>query len=260
MGWHAGRQGLAVLLFSAILTLWSTSAHADPAADARTVYCVRPENHKPLVDAAVALGLARKGGSDGALVPSSGAEVTVEQWKGTGAFQQACAALVAARKLPRTSPSKPWWETLWDKAGGILAVVVGALLTLWATLVTGRKTVVHQMSSGMFTAASDYYHACRDCLDAWEENRDADVAQEAMASRSKKLQAVLQQNRRRHPGWSLLGAAGADVRKLDEQIAKRRNTEIQESRDALDGIYDRLLTLSNALEHPWRNWRRVRAP
>jgi hypothetical protein len=250
-----------LVLLAGLLTqiLSVAPALADTASDARSLYCTREENRRPLVDIAVRLELGRHG-RDGRLATSAG-ELTVDEWRKQpgGQFDRACATLIETRRLPKAAAAG-FWSDLGGAVTGLVPVVTGALLGLGGTLLIGRRTARQQLSTELFDAASAYYHAGNDCLEAWEANSNAHAAQEAMAPSFKRVLAVLRRDRQRHPQWEIINHSDKRIRDLDRDIKRNRNEEIESSRQELDDIYEKLLLIAAALERPVHYYRAVRKP
>lgn len=106
-------------------------AHADSRVerDAAQVYCVAPTQRAQLVDAAVVLGLATRGGGPDRLTVKS-RDLTLEEWRRQHRrdFDRACAALRAAAQTAEAPPASPGPGPVLTMLSVLLPVIAGALL------------------------------------------------------------------------------------------------------------------------------------
>ncbi|WP_329254359.1 hypothetical protein OG417_12250 [Actinoallomurus sp. NBC_01490] len=248
---------VAALLGETVCGLGASPARADATGDAQTLYCAKPENTRPLVDTAVALGMADSGTHDKPL-KVNGRDFTVTDWRRTfpADFGRACAALVAVRKLPKTSSG--WTGDLVKTVIGLIPVAVGALLALGSGLLTTRKASAEREAGELHAAATAYERACRDCLIAWRrgQGRSLEAAMDAPLSG---LLAELQRCKSRHPRWRLERLITA-IRGLDRDIREADwPTETEALRHLTQRLLDRLearhadvMGVVSRLDRPWR--------
>jgi hypothetical protein len=255
---------VAALLGVVLYGLVTSPAHADATGDAQTLYCAKSENTRPLVDTAVALGLARPGTHDKPL-KVDGRDFTVRDWTQTfpADFGRACAALVAVRKLPKTSSG--WTVDLVKTVIGLIPVGVGAMLALGSGMLTTRKASAEREAGELHAAATAYERACRDCLIGWRQGQGRSL-EAAMDAPLSGLLAELQRCKSRHPRWRLERLITA-TRTLDRHIREADwPTESTGLRDVTQRFLDRLearhtdvMGVVSRLDRPWRRHRPVRA-
>ncbi|MEU0520613.1 hypothetical protein [Streptosporangium sp. NPDC006007] len=184
----AGRTtaGFLLVWFGTFCLLGSFPAHADDGQklrDARAVYCLSPARRTDLVHAAVSLGLVPPPPSPPS-VPSSSpgappspsrqpienilinhTPVPLLRWRTAdpASFEKACEAL--ARSGPsRLGDEKGPWQSI---IGGMIPVVVGALLTLIATTWHTRMDRRAKAAAELRTAAIAYRRAAEEYMDGW---------------------------------------------------------------------------------------------
>ncbi|GAA4227583.1 hypothetical protein GCM10022254_15630 [Actinomadura meridiana] len=276
MWWQVGRLMLAVLVgqvvLGAVAGASATPAKADPAADARTLYCLEPENTRPLVEAAVTLGTARAGRDAEHLVPlSGGAGLTAAQWsrRDPAAFQRTCAALAAERRLPEPdAPAPKWVVDLVTAMVGVIAVVLGAVLTLGSTLFLNRRTAAMRAAGDLHAAAGAHYRACRACLDGWRDLKGGTL-EGAMDAPLEVFTAELRRIAGRHPTWRRPASIGDAAKELDRDIREfawpagrtERGERVTAFQRRLDEVNGRALEIAATLERPWPGRsRRMRRP
>lgn len=276
MWWQVGRLMLAMLVgqvvLGAVAGALAAPAKADPAADARTLYCLEPENTRPLVEAAVTLGTARAGRDADHLVPlSGGAGLTAAQWsrRDPAGFQRTCAALAAERRLPAPDAPAPKWLVDLVTAGvGVVAVVLGAVLTLASTLFLNRRSAAMRAAGDLHTAAGAHYRACRACLDGWRDLKGGTL-EAAMDAPLEVFTAELRRIAGRYPTWRRPGSVGAAAKALDREIREcswpegrtERGARVDDFKRRLDEVNERALEIAATLERPWPGRaRRMRRP
>ncbi|MFC6086398.1 hypothetical protein [Sphaerisporangium aureirubrum] len=160
---------------SAALLLWigaalvPSAAHADDAADLRTVYCLSAAHREQVVEAAVNLAL-------GTAVPGDPASLTAGSWTYTlpawrthrpADFERACSALLAT--VPRLVTD--------EEPGGLppyvdllLPVLAGALLTLAVQRVDAAVTRGNAAREALLGAASRFGVTAHEYVNAWIDN------------------------------------------------------------------------------------------
>ncbi|GLY85899.1 hypothetical protein [Actinoallomurus iriomotensis] len=254
---------VAALLGAAVCGPAVSPAHADPAGDAQTLYCAKPENKRPLVDTAVALGLAGRGTHDKPL-KVNGRDYAVKDWQQAFPldFGRACAALVAVRKLPETSSG--WTGELVKTVIGLIPVGVGALLALGSGMLTTRKASAERAAGELHAAATAYERACRDCLIAWRRGQGRSL-EGAMDAPLSGLLADLQRRKSRHPRWRLERLITA-IRILDRDIREadwptepaRLRQDAQRLLDRLEARHSDVMEVVSRLDRPWRWYGPVR--
>ena len=264
MWWHARRLWPVMLLGPVVFGAPLTFPQFDPAGDARAVYCLKPENARPLVDTAVSLGLARHSGDPSRLRPAAGAgTLTVAAWRRAdpARFTRACAALVRLRQMPDTDPAGPF-TGVGTTLTVLIPVIAGAVLALGTTLLTGRQAAATQAAADLAGAASRYYRTCRRCLDAWRRRRGGDLLDE-LREPYEALCAELALCHRRHPKWRATARAEQDLENLDAAIRdeswKTPGQAAKAHEERLLAVHAQILDIAIALEHPLRRRHRVRA-
>ncbi|WP_067793596.1 hypothetical protein [Actinomadura formosensis] len=278
MGWQVGRVMSAVLLGQiALLAMAGGTAEAaptpDPTADGSTLYCLKSENARPLVDAAVKLEAARKAADGDHLVLTSGTPgegLTVAQWQRSdpAGFRRACAALTAERKLPSPrSVSPQWWTTGFTTFLGLVSAAFGAMLTVGVNRLGAGHAAAERAAADLHAAATSYARACRACLHAWR-TRQGREKEPAMDEPLSVLTAELRRTANRYRKWWLPKSLGEDVAKLDADIrrmrwpeqADQRGTAVDELLARLDKAQEEALKIAAALERPRRLGKTMRRP
>lgn len=283
MGWQVGRVVTAVLLGQFALLAMAGSAEAaptpsaDPTADGNALYCLKPENARPLVDAADKLGAATKAEDDDELLISAGRRsatglrLTVEQWRAhdPDGFKRACAALTAERALP-SPPSQP---SQWKTAGfatilSMVATGFGALLTLGLNRLGAGRAAAERAAADLHAAATSYGRACRVCLHAWGRDRKGGDLEAAIDEPLSVLTAQLRRVANRRRKWLLPTRLAGDVAKLHEDIrgtdwpaqADQRTPVVDGFLTRLSKAQDEALSIAAALERPRRLGKSMRRP
>ncbi|QXJ21201.1 hypothetical protein AGRA3207_002033 [Actinomadura graeca] len=216
----ARRVGWTVMLAALLGMIVSAAGRADAtdtAGDSRTVYCVRSGNERPLVKAAVALGLATGGATGTELTPvrgGIGVDLTVAEWarRDPDGFGRACAALVAARLLPAQPRSR-----LLDQLIPVLSAVIGAILAYIFGIRTARSARSDRAADELQAAVTAYARACRRCLTAWRYGRGREF-EDAMEEPFEDLQAVLRRCAGQHRRWRAPLRLHEALRELDHDI------------------------------------------
>ncbi|MFB9832699.1 hypothetical protein [Actinoallomurus acaciae] len=263
--WRQTRWSMVAALLGALLYgLVASPAQADGTGDAQTLYCAEPANTRPLVDTAVALGLALPG-THAKPLKVNGRDFTVKDWTQAfpADFGRACAALVAVRKLPEASSG--WSGDLVKTVIGLIPVGVGALLALGSGMLTTRKAGAEREAGELHAAVTAYERAARDCLIGWRQGqgRSREAAMDAPLSG---LLAELQRCKSRHPRWRLERLITA-IRTLDRDIREADwPTGPAALRDATQRFLDRLearhadvMEVVSRLDRPWRRHGPVKA-
>jgi hypothetical protein len=127
MGRHRdvlARAGAVVVCCAALLLLPST-ASADPADDARVVYCLAPAHRADLINAAQSLGIA---------VPTDPARLPAWRAAAPDDFDRACQALYTAQG-PMTSDSSSVFSTLLPFLTGLFGALLTFLAAFWWNIV-----------------------------------------------------------------------------------------------------------------------------
>lgn len=165
--------GLALCLVTVVLTQPVTAAVARADATSDALVCLVPDRRQRVVDAAVLLGLAKAKSTADAIRTTGHGTVSLDTWrvKDPAGFSNACAAVVAAVRV-EGGAAKPSGGSGWAT---ILPLLIGALLTLVTTVVTGgwreRVTEARRQGRLMREAKGQFVTAVDDFLTAVADER-----------------------------------------------------------------------------------------
>jgi hypothetical protein len=252
--------------------------------DATTVYCLAAAQQRALVDAAVALGLARRGpdavppqaettppqttGPAPKLLRVSESDrgqrdLTVLQWRTDRPrdFDRACKAISMTAIPPNPSGLQAMWSVL-------LPVLAGAVLTLLTTTWRDETSRGRLLADDLRSSAAGFAKAVEEYLSDWTERSGTNVpAEKDMRDRRAELDARLRTVCVLHPRWQ-------SPRRLRQQLTGNRLgdgivqgwTRIRDERiqraatlhEELSQLDNEITQVAHALERPWRPHRDMR--
>jgi hypothetical protein len=212
---------VAWLILSAVIT-------SGDVRDARTVFCLQPDQRAALADAAVALGVAEDGSSaDGVLVDD--VRIDLVQWRlaREDDFNRTCAALSAVRNVPATVGSQ---------AATIVVSVVLAVLTSALAFVSTywRDRMIRSQTDGdaLRTSVKAYDEAANAYLDGFV-SFPSTASPAAMDAARGELAGRLHGVRRGYPAWR---AVGDVLEWLDNGELRSAGRELDQTKDTTSRI------------------------
>lgn len=243
MGQHRdvlARAG-AVAVCCAALLLLPAAASADPADDARVVYCLAPAHRADLINAARSLGIA---------VPTDPARLPAWHTSAPDDFGRACQALYTANSQPAASTNV--LGTLLPFLTGLFGALLTFLAAFWWNIVN-RGTA---LGDELRTAINAFHDAGVAYLAGGPGDEDP------MRAARRTLVGKLARLRAEHRTWTALGALFDQVNTGELSRAKLGvdwTEQSQAQRDlrarlagTLDGVRDTGEQVATALRRPLR--------
>jgi hypothetical protein len=230
---------LAVL--AALLPVVVRPAYADTEDDSLLVYCLAPAQHNGLLDAAVALGYAKRD-SVGGYVLTSGPPLDPASWyrDHRDDFTRTCKALFAAQRVPDPGIS----ATLLPFLTGLLGAVLAFLATAWRDWVVRGRALADDLRS----ACNEFHQA----VSAYLDNFSSSQLELQVAHRRSALLTQLARARGAHQGWLVVRGVKNDVSSRKIEQTGSRNGSKQETLNWLNQVQDDVYQIANALERPMR--------
>lgn len=230
----------------------------DVDADARAVYCLQDDNRPDLVETAEGLGLA-KAGSSGRLIPAGQTKaMDVAEWRQREgpAFERACASLVKMRKLPKAAEKgsgiasglAAWLNT-------VSSVFLGALATLMASAVTGRRASYRDRANELRGAVGAYRNAVLVTLEAQAGKAGAHEEKKEMVPPVLALTGILLREQRRKPLREKLNKLRERVDELDLRVRTQSSSADGVARDELERIVKDLNDAADRMEQAFPSFR-----
>ena len=161
-------------------------------ADAMRVYCLAPERHESLVNAATALDLGKRGIAKGHISVDD-AELTADDWhdRYPDEFEQACAALSATRQPGSTG--------VFATVLPFLTALIGAGSAFAATAWRDRLVRGQNLADDLRVAAGNFLRACEDFLTEWRPGApDTELVVQRLT-----LTTQVSRTKAAYPDWAL---------------------------------------------------------
>ncbi|MEO5873366.1 MAG: hypothetical protein ABIS86_09745 [Streptosporangiaceae bacterium] len=253
-----------------VVVLSAVSARADPAGDARLVYCSESGNHDAVVTAAIALGTVLPGAAADRISPSAKGvpgDLKFDAWRHSRAaeFERACAALIAQRKLPVVKSEPGLLNQTLKQFVALPSVVLGALLAWFGTSLAAGGAHRDKRSNDFHLAVSAYVLSCRTCLVAWRQGNGR-AAEKQMEAPLATLVAELRLCGTRHRTWRMpallegrVVVFDADLRGDWAQEERDRPGNVELRLEQLTILHSELTWVAAAISAPRRSWLRMRA-
>jgi hypothetical protein len=252
MGRHRdvlARAGAVVACCAALLLL-SATASADPADDARVVYCLAPAHRADLINAAQSLGIA---------VPTDPARLPAWHASAPDDFDRACQALYTAQG-PQATDSGGVFSTLLPFLTGLFGALLTFLAAFWWNIVNRGTALGEELR----TAIDAFHQAGAAYLAGGGAEEDPlRAARRVLVDKLARLTAE-------HRRWTTLRTLYDSVNTGELSKAKLGvdwDEQSQAQRDlrarlgvSLDGVRDTGEQVATALRRPLRPHPELRGP
>jgi hypothetical protein len=231
--------------------------------DAALVHCLSPAQQRPLVDAAVALGLAQQG-PEPAPLRVGGRDLTVPQWRTERRpdFDRACKALTTTVIPPNPSGLQAMLNVL-------LPVIAGAVLTLLTTTWRDETSRGRLLADDLRSAATGFAGAVEEYLGGWTDpGATGRPSGQDVRDRRAELAARLRTVCVLHSRWKAPRRLQRELtgNQLGDALVQGWTTIRDDERsrraaalhDELSWMDTTISQVAHALERPWRPHREMR--
>lgn len=240
---HAGRclVTLGLVVFIALLALLaglSPPAHADTEDDSLLVYCLSPVHRTELLEAAAALGVARRDNAGTYVLPDN-TPLDPATWPKNHRddFVRTCKALFAAQRTPESGLSASLLP--------FLTALVGAVLAFLAASWRDRVARGHALADGLRSAFNGYSQAVDTYLGAGIERSSTQLVERRYG-----LMLELAKAKAAHRKWTAVASVEAEIEDRAFDRPGEAEPDPQEVRLWLKKTSDAVFRIAHALDHP----------
>lgn len=239
---------LVLAVSVALLPGLGQPAHADTGDDSLLVYCLSPARRTGLLDAAAALGLARRDNAGSYVLPDN-TPLDPVSWQRDHRddFVRTCKALFAAQRTPEPGAS--------DSLLPFLTALTGAVLAFAAASWRDRVARSHAMADGLRSAFNGYSRAVEDYLEGSRINR----TNTQVVERRYGLMLELAKAKAAYRRWPAVAEAEAEIERRQLGRPGQDDPDAREVREWLKSTRDTVFGIAHALDHPLLRNRAMRA-
>lgn len=234
---------LAVFLvvLAALLPGLGRQAHADTGDDSLLVYCLSPAQRAGLLDAAAALGYAKRDGAGGYVLTDGGPPDPAAWYQlRRDDFMRTCKALFAAHRVPEPG--------VFASVLPFLTGLTGALLAFLAATWRDRVARGHALADGLRTAFNGYGQALETYFDSYGPNRsDAQVVERRYG-----LLLELGKARASHRHWPLVAEVETEIERHEPKGTGAPERDKRQAMEWLREVKGRVFQIAEALDRPMR--------